>query len=177
MQLEANESQYFIGIGLPKKENAFFSQLKLEFSGVEQLSSPPHITLKPPFFHQNENYLIEKLTAFAKTQDLFEVKLTKVGSFIHRKNATVYLAPEKTFELKKLERALSAAFPWLPPEANFVPHLTLAQRIQHEQVAIVKRQLRDLKLEIALLVKGITLYKKVKTINWATLYSADFNKS
>lgn len=166
MKLEAHETQFFIGLSLPTKENAFFSEIKRTLSQVEHLSSPPHITLKPPFFMRNERYILEKLAAFARRQRPFTITLEHVGSFTHKKSATVYLAPTKSEDIKKLERGLTEAFPRFSPEQNFTPHLTLAHRIKSTRVAEVKTQLREMKLSLQLDVHTITLFSKKDQESW-----------
>lgn len=169
MQLEPTEYCYFIGIGLPPNEDRFFSALKATYSRTEELSSPPHITIKPPFFHRNESFIVEKLTACCSTIDAFEVKISLVGSFAHKRNSTVFLAPQKTFELKKLERRISEAFSFLPPEPDYHPHLTIGQRIPHAEVSQVKAQLRAQKVALHLLVKNVTLYRRKNNEVWSSV--------
>ncbi len=169
MQLEQREYCYFIGIGLPPIEDRFFSALKATYSRVEELSSPPHITIKPPFFHRNESYIIERLTACCLKVDAFAVNISLVGSFGHQRNSTVFLAPEKTFELKKLERKISDAFSFLPPNPDYHPHLTIGQRIPHADVSSVKAQLRAQSITLQLLVKSVTLYRRSDHQGWIPL--------
>lgn len=166
MQLESTEYCYFIGIGLPPKEDRFFSALKANYSKVEELSSPPHITIKPPFFHRNESYIVEKLTACCSQVEAFDVKISLVGSFAHQRNTTVFLAPQKTSDLKKLERQISKAFSFLPPDPDYHPHLTIGQRVPHEEVQTVKAQLRAQEISLTLAVRSVTLFRKAQQQAW-----------
>ncbi len=171
MQLEPTEYCYFIGIGLPPNEDRFFSALKATYSRLDEISSPPHITIKPPFFHRNESYIREKLTACCSTIDSFEVKISLVGSFAHKRNSTVFLAPQKTAELKRLERRISDTFSFLPPEPDYHPHLTIGQRIPHAEVSQVKAQLRFQEISLQLLVTSVTSYRRKKSETWSPVVS------
>lgn len=166
MKLEPTEHYYFIGIGLPSKEDRLFSALKASYSRVETLSSPPHITLKPPFFHRNESYIIEKLTSCCAQVEEFEINVSLVGSFAHKRNSTLFLAPTKTSDLKKLERQISTAFSFLPPDPDFHPHLTIGQRVPHQEVQQLKAQLRAQALKLKLRVETVTLFRKKGNQPW-----------
>src|SRR5688500_8938673 len=149
--------EYFIGIGLPKKETEFFTQLRLQLEGKNHVSSPPHITLKPPFVYHFEKPLTEQLEKWAKRQTSFTATFKKIGSFTQKKNSTLFLSPERGKEFHQLEYDLSDRIRFIPKESNYIPHLTLANRIEHEKIKPLKQIVRDLDLVLQLQVNQITL--------------------
>lgn len=58
--------QYFVGIGLPEKEEKIVARLKEEFGSRRGRTTPAHLTLIPPFFDQDETRLVKKLEQWAK---------------------------------------------------------------------------------------------------------------
>ncbi len=173
---EPGEYQYFLGIGLPSKENRFFSTLKKHFHPQHHLSSPPHITIKPPFLYPNETVLISKLTKWAKLQTPFQVAFQKIGVFYHEKYATIFLSPNKTQAFKMLESGLTDKITFLPRIKNFYPHLTIANRVPLKQVDQIKHQLRSLNIKLKLKIKSITLYRRQLKQAWQAYKVFDFKK-
>ena len=173
---EPGEYQYFLGIGLPHKDDRFFSALKQYFHPRHHLSSPPHITIKPPFLYPNEPVLISKLTAWAKLQTPFQVTFQKIGVFYHKKYATVFLSPNKTQALKMLESSLTEKIALLPKTKNFYPHLTIANRAPLDQVDQIKHQLRGLNIKLKLKIESITLYRRQFKQSWQVYKVFDFKK-
>jgi len=158
--------RYFLGIGLPELENSFFSELKTLYHPEKTLSSPPHITLKPPFLMPNRSYMLEKLAKIARYQEPFELVFDKIGSFKQLKYGTVFLEPETSEKLKQIEISLSTEIHYLPKTRNFHPHLTLAQRVPHHDLAQVKSELRDLNLKVKLKIEALTLYQQSESGEW-----------
>lgn len=158
--------EYFIGVGLPKQETEFFTQLRLQLEGKDRVSSPPHITLKPPFIYHFEKPLTEQLEKWAKKQQPFTATFKKIGSFKQKKYSTLFLSPERGKEFHYLEHDLSDRIRFLPKESNYVPHLTLANRIDHEKIAHIKDIVRDMELVFQMQVDSITLYHHQRTQPW-----------
>lgn len=158
--------RYFLGIGVPEPENSFLTELKELYHPENRLSSPPHITLKPPFLMPNRSYMLEKLAKIARYKRPFELVLEKVGSFTQPKYGTVFLEPKSGEELKVLESMLTREIHYLPKNRNFHPHLTLAQKVQHDNLAQVKSELRDLNLKLKLLVNSVVLYQQSESGQW-----------
>ncbi len=151
---------YFIGIGLPTKENKYMSYVKKLFHPKSKLTSPPHITLIPPFYYQNDKELKEKLIAWGKSQEEIRVTFKWVGSFKQRKYGTVFLAPVKGEEIKKIASSLLKNFSFMKIKGQFIPHLTLAQRVGLDNTNEVKKQIRDMKIEVELRVNSVILYQQ-----------------
>lgn len=167
--------KYFIAVGLDQPERDFFSEIKRRYHPHHRLSSPPHITLKPPFRMPNKSYLLEKLQKVANNERSFSVKLNMIGSFYQPKYGTVFLEPQKTKELKQLEQHLSAEIAFLPNSNNFYPHLTLAQRVDHDKINDVKSELRALNLKLKIKVDSIELFAfDEDTGSWSLTHSFSF---
>lgn len=168
-------TRYFIAIGLDEPERSFFTEIKRRYHPHHHLSSPPHITLKPPFKMPNKSYLLEKLQKVANHETSFTLKMDMIGSFHQPKYATVFLEPQKTKKLKQLERHLSSEIAFLPNVSNFYPHLTLAQRVEHDDLQEVKSQLRALNLKLKLKVDSLELYTQDEaTKQWELEQSFSF---
>lgn len=161
------ELEYFIGVGLPKKETQFFTELRLRLEGNDHVSSPPHITLKPPFTYHFEKPLTEQLAKWAKKQQPFTATFKKIGSFKQKKYSTLFLSPERGEEFRDLENNLSDLIRFIPKEVNYVPHLTLANRLDHGKIGALKQLVRDLDLVLQLHVDQITLYRHRRFEPWA----------
>lgn len=161
-----SEIEYFIGLGLPRQESDLLAKIRRELEGRAVLSSPPHVTIKPPFVYHFARALDQQLASFAKDQQGFEVRFEKVASFAHRKYGTVYLAPEKGEDLRKLEQDLSKRIKYLPEQSQFIPHLTVANRIDLDRLEEVKKQVRSLGLKLKLKVNNLTLYEHERFGAW-----------
>jgi 2'-5' RNA ligase len=170
-------AQYFIGIGLPKKEDKLFSFLKEQFHPKNNLSSPAHITLIPPFFYENESGLVLELESWAKKQTKFESNFEKIGSFNQSKYGTVFLAPDESKNFKKIYFGLIEVLPSLTKKYrnNFVPHLTIANRAPLDQMKNIETQLRNMQIKLKLKVKGVSLYKRTAGRSWSKYMEFNFS--
>jgi 2'-5' RNA ligase len=153
-------TRYFLGIAIPEPENALLAEVRRRYHPEHRLTSPPHITLKPPFQMPNRRYLQEKLAKVARYTDPFSVSFELIGSWRQPKYGTVFLEARQSEKLKQLERSLSANIAFLPANPNFHPHLTLAQRVPHEQLMNTKKELRALGLALTVSVSAITLFQQ-----------------
>ena len=151
-------SRYFIGLSLPDKEEAVFNHLKRTFHPHHRLTSPAHITLVPPFYWTNHQLLISQLAKLASQFQPFTAKFTRISSFKQLKYGTVFLAPNQTAPFKHLALTLQQAILGQVDRGEFKPHLTLAQKIPHDQLALVKQQIREMNLSLKLKVNQLTLF-------------------
>lgn len=158
--------EYFLGISFPKKETILLTEIRQLLENSQNLSSPPHITVKRPFIYHFEKPLLEQLAKWAKRQLPFPTTFEKVGSFQHRKYGTVFLSPERAESFRLLEQDLSQAIRFLPHETNYAPHLTLANKISHEELEAVKQKSRALKLSLKFVVENITLFEHQRFQPW-----------
>lgn len=159
-------TRYFLGIALSEPENAFFSEIRRLYHPEHKLTSPPHVTLKPPFLMPNRHYLLEKLAKVARYTEPFTLDFNLIGSFRQPKYGTVFLEPRTSEKLKSIERTLSENIAFLPNNKTFYPHLTLAQRVPHEKLKQTKQELRALKPEIQLAINHIALYRQEESGEW-----------
>lgn len=158
--------RYFIAIGIPEPENTFLAQIRELYHPQHHLTSPPHITLKPPFQMPNRSYLLEKLAKVARYLEPFTVKLDMIGSFRQPKYGTIFLEPQKGEQIKQIERTLSENIAFLPTGRTFYPHLTLAQQVKHDDMKKVKHQLRALNIGLKLKVDALVLYVQNEDGQW-----------
>lgn len=160
--------RYFIGIGLPSPWQENLDKIKRSYHPQHRLTSPAHITLKPPFWYPDNNTqsLTAQLTKWGAHRRPFEVKLEHVGSFKKRDYAVVFLHPRKGAKLKRLDYTLDEEVSFLPENDQFVPHLTLAQRVRKEKLGEVKKEIKRLNLKLKFKVDKITLFILEKGESW-----------
>ncbi len=160
--------RYFIGIGLPSPWQENLNKIKRSYHPQHRMTSPAHITLKPPFWYPDNNTqsLTAQLAKWSARRRLFEVKLEYVGSFEKRDYGVVFVHPRKGGKLKRLDYTLDEEVRFLPENKQFVPHLTLAQRVRKAKLGEVKREIRKLNLKLEFEVNKITLYILKKGESW-----------
>lgn len=177
--MQTKKFQYFIGIGLPEKESEFFDYLKKQFHPNGNLSSPAHITIIPPFFHDNEIKLLKRLDLLSKKINIFKVLFEKVDCFRQSKYGTVYLAPDKDDGFQKIFNEIFVLFPHLPKKRgdNFIPHLTIANRTPLDELELTKNKLELMQIKLVLKVKSIILFRRISNSNWEKFKEIDFKKN
>lgn len=168
--------RYFIGVGLPSPWQENLNKIKRSYHPQHRLTSPAHITLKRPFWIPNNNTqrLTAQLAKWGRKRRPFGVTLEKIGSFKKRDYAVVFLHPDKGRHLKKLDYTLDEAVDFLPENKQFIPHLTLAQRVRKKKLRKVKRQLRELDLKIEFEVSKIQVYKLDPGGSWEEWRGIEF---
>jgi 2'-5' RNA ligase len=160
------ELEYFLGISLTKEETTLLTKIRQQLEDRDHLSSPPHITVKPPFMYHFEKPLLEQLSKWAKRQKTFPVEFKKIGSFKHPKYDTVFLAPERARLLRKVEQDLTQSIRFLSKAENYTPHLTIANKIAHESLEDVKQKIRSLDLSFEIVIDNITLFEHQRSKPW-----------
>ena len=150
--------RYFLGVGLPLREREVLGDLKRRLHPKKRLTSPPHVTLVPPFGWQNEQALLEKLGKLVVGLVKFEARFAKVGSFHQRKYGTVFLVPERGRGFRKLASLLYQKV-LRENLGEYVPHLTVAQKVKIEDLQKIKRRVREMGIELRLQVDRLVLYK------------------
>lgn len=111
---------------------------------------PPHLTLKEAFEADDETIyeLVTELKHIANDTDPFKLRINKVSTFAPVTN-TIYLKVEQTQQLLDLfEKMQQGKFP-KNMEYNFVPHITIAQKLSHDEYSDVfgSLQMKDIQLE------------------------------
>ncbi len=150
---------YFLGISLPLKAEAVFNHLKKNFHPHHRLTSPAHITLVSPFNWPNQTTLNGQLQKTAATFSPFLATFQKIGSFKQLKYGTVFLQPNKQEPFKALARTLQPIFNPEDLSKDYLAHLTLAQKVPHQNLNQVKHRLRQMHLQLDLQVKSLTLFQ------------------
>jgi 2'-5' RNA ligase len=130
-------SLYFIAIlpnqELQKEVTELKKYMAANFQSKAALSSPPHITLYPPFREKEENEMkiINSLSDFATSQNQFELKLNGFGCF---KPRTIFIKPEENDQMNVMQsnliQHLKATINLSDPqnEKPYHPHMTIATR-------------------------------------------------
>jgi 2'-5' RNA ligase len=108
----------------------------------------PHITLKEPFEATEEELQdqISYISSVAQNINPFSIKINKVGSF-HPVNNAIYLKVNEAEELKSLHDQLYSGPLDHQQPYNFVPHLTLGQKLSDEEHSDVLERLRMIDIE------------------------------
>lgn len=111
---------------------------------------PPHLTLKEAFEANDDTIemLITELKHIANETDSFKINVNKVSTFSPVTN-TIYLKVEPIQELIDLSEKMQAGkFP-KNMEYNFVPHITIAQDLSHDEYSDVygSMQMKDIQFE------------------------------
>ena len=129
---------YFIALLPPAEIQEQITKIKQYFAdnyaSSHALTSPPHITLQPPFrwLPSEIPILEEDLSQFALTAAPVPVSLDGFGAFPPR---VIYVRPQKTPELMEVQRALAAYLETnlglvdeKEKQRAFSPHITVAFR-------------------------------------------------
>lgn len=103
---------------------------------------PPHLTLKSAFEATEEEIkeIAEKIYTIARNFGPVDIKINKVGSF-KPVNNVIYLKVDTPEELEKLRNELCTAFQE-EQEYNFVPHITIGQKMSDDEHSDVYGSLR-----------------------------------
>lgn len=166
MEPHPSTYEYFLGLSLPEPENTFFASLKQEFQNGKPLSSPPHVTLMPPFEFPNFQRLDGLVARFARHQKPFTSTLDLVGTFRQKRHGTVFLAPKKGEPFKTLVNGLNDFLIELEPVENFHPHLTVGHRVPLEELETKKDHLRAMNLKLKWHITSLTLYRRIPGEHW-----------
>ncbi len=156
--LHSSFTKYFIGLTLPEPENRLITKIKIKYHPHKRLTSPPHITLIPPFLMPNQAYLNEKLVKLTQNLTPFTTELNMIGSWRQLKYGTVFLETKKSEPIKQIVRLLEENIAFLPKQNGFYPHLTVAQRVPLDQLKQTKNEIRALNLKLKMIVDSLTLF-------------------
>ncbi|HLF34598.1 MAG TPA: 2'-5' RNA ligase family protein [Cyclobacteriaceae bacterium] len=177
---------YFIGLLPPPEIREEITRLKEyfreNFGITHALKSPPHITLAPPFNHDesNEKFLISQLDQFSGNEPGFPVVLENFGAFVPR---VIYVDVVKNASLENLylrtTDMLSAQLGF-PPDKNagrpYNPHVTVAFKdLLKQQFREAWPEFSDKKIRYEFHAGGITLLKHSGK-QWEILHTAAFKK-
>lgn len=175
-------SLYFVAVEpqteLITKIREIQEDFALRFFSKKAANNFPHITLIPPFSHDEENEG-EVIGHFQKTEinsDPFYVGLQRFGSFSHSKNPVIYIKPQLSSELLQLHESFEKSMQRFSFVRNFNPHITVAYRdltVENFQKAWTEYQHKDFCGEF--LISTVGLYKH-SARKWQLLSSRAIKK-
>ncbi|MBT2688301.1 YjcG family protein [Bacillus sp. ISL-47] len=104
---------------------------------------PPHVTLRSGFEASEEEIkvLTETLHGIAIKHQPFQINASKISSF-QPVNNVIYFKIEPTSQLEELHRELNDNIAAEGPEYNFVPHITIGQKLSNDEHSDVYGSLR-----------------------------------
>lgn len=162
-------SLYFIAITpddvVSKEVVALKNHMASTYSSRAALTSPPHITLYPPFKmdSEKENAIINSINDFVKEKKSFSFKLNGFGCF---KPRVIFINPEKSNELNMLQQQLllhlktSINLYDSQNERTYHPHMTIATRdLQKEYFFKAWDEFQNKKFNATFNVDSIVLLK------------------
>lgn len=113
-------------------------------------SIPPHLTLKESFEADDESIaeLVTELRHIANETDPFTIQINKVSTFAPVTN-TIYLKVEPIQELYDLYEKMHSGKFQKNMEYSFVPHITIAQKLSHDEYSDVfgSLQMKDIQIK------------------------------
>ncbi|SER62254.1 YjcG family protein [Psychrobacillus sp. OK032] len=130
----------------------------------------PHMTVKG-VFEANENEIkeiAENITLIAKEHKPFTLKTSKVSSFAPVTNA-IYFKVEPTEELMSLHKDLNAIGFNAEENYAFVPHITIAQKLNASEHDDIYPQLKMIGAEFEEQIDRIHLLYQLEDGSW-TVY-------
>ncbi|WP_026583748.1 YjcG family protein [Bacillus sp. J33] len=104
---------------------------------------PPHVTLRAGFEASEDEIkeITETLHGIAKKHQPIQINATKISSF-QPVNNVIYFKIEPTSQLEELHRELNDNITGEAPEYNFVPHITIGQKLSNDEHSDVYGSLR-----------------------------------
>ncbi|MGC4375455.1 2'-5' RNA ligase family protein [Fictibacillus sp. Mic-4] len=126
-----------------------------------------HITLKESFDASDSEIdnIVDYIERITKNVPPFEITIEKVGSF-HPVNNVIYLKVNDGHDLRALHDAFYSGPLENEERYNFVPHLTLAQKLSDIEHADVLERLKMLDIRHQEVVESIHLLRKSEKGNW-----------
>ncbi|WP_088049792.1 YjcG family protein [Virgibacillus dakarensis] len=138
---------------------------------------PPHLTLKEAFEADDDELetLITELKIIANETEPFKININKVSTFAPVTN-TIYLKVEPIQELIDLhEKMQSGKFP-KNEEYSFVPHITIAQKLKHDEYSDIFGSLKMKSFQIEDTVDRFQLLYQLDNGSWTVYESFVFGK-
>ncbi|GGP14485.1 YjcG family protein [Oceanobacillus neutriphilus] len=131
---------------------------------------PPHITLKYPFETNSDEIdeVVQALHKIAGSVDPFYIHINKVSTFEPVTN-TIYLKVEPIEQLKMLNEQLQQGIFENNQDHSFVPHITIAQDLVHDEFRDVVGRLKMEGFEIKDYIDRFQLLYELENGSW-TVY-------
>lgn len=130
---------------------------------------PPHITLTSPFEKEDANIqeLSQQIRQTVQDYNPFDIKIVKFSSF-KPVNNVIYLKVEASNEIVKLHEAFNSLLS-TQSEYNFVPHVTVGQKLSNDEFSDVYGSLRMQEINHSETVDRIHLLYQLENGSW-TVY-------
>lgn len=127
---------------------------------------PPHLTLKSPFEATEDEIkeVANKIYTVARNFGPVQLKIKKIGSF-KPVNNVIYLKVDSPEELEKLHTELNASFEGTQ-EYNFVPHITIGQKLSDDEHSDVYGSLRMTEVNFDETADRIHLLYQLENGSW-----------
>lgn len=131
---------------------------------------PPHITLKYSFEVNPERVdeVVQELRKIARQTEPFYIHINKVSTFEPITN-TIYLKVEPIEQLKTLNEQLQEGVLEDNQNFSFVPHITIAQDLEHDEFSDIVGRLKMEGFEIKDFIDRFQLLYELDNGSW-TVY-------
>jgi len=177
-----SSGMYYMAVVAPEEVNGkvkkFKEFMKERFGCTVALKSPAHITLIPPFWHDDtdEEKMKEWLNGFSKSKTEFPLELDGFSSFPPR---VLFVKVKSSDALESLKGQLEdylidhSNLPVKKETRSFHPHITIANRdLMKRDYLPAWEHFRNMKYSANFTVKNLSLLKHNGT-NWEIIYTAD----
>jgi len=176
-----SSGMYYMAVVAPEEVNSkvkkFKEFMKERFGCTVALKSPAHITLIPPFWHDDtdEEKMKEWLKEFSKGKTEFPLELDGFSSFPPR---VLFVKVKPSDPLEKLKGQLEeylidhSNLPVKKETRSFHPHITIANRdLMKRDYLPAWEHFKNMKYSANFTVKDLSLLKHNGT-NWEIIYTA-----
>ncbi len=138
---------------------------------------PPHITLKETFELGNQplKNMIDQLKKIAIEMEPFSIEIKKISSFAPVSN-TIYLKVEPNESLTTLHEQLHEGILFHERHHSFVPHITIAQDLAHDEYSDVLGTLQMTDIQFNEQVDRFQLLYQLENESWTVYETFVFGK-
>ncbi|WP_188455665.1 YjcG family protein [Virgibacillus oceani] len=138
---------------------------------------PPHITLKDAFEADNDQIqeMVTELKLIANEFEPFKINVNKVSTFAPVTN-TIYLKVEAIQQLIDLHEKMQQGKFSNNQEFSFVPHITLAQKLSHDEYSDVFGSLKMKDTQYEDTVDRFQLLYQLENGSWTVYETFVFGK-
>lgn len=129
---------------------------------------PPHITLlkKIELTDEEVESTAQKLDEISANVAPFTAHLHKVSHFFPV-TPTVYLAVEDPKPFEQLHQLLLSVFPHHKPEFDFIPHLTIGQKMEEQELHDIYGRLRMMDFGLTSKIDRFHLMYQLENESWS----------
>lgn len=134
---------------------------------------PPHITLKERFYLDQSkiNEVSQELEQLANKMNPFTIEITKIKHF-HPTSPTLYLAIEQGSSLlTELHNQIEGLFNSGKMPYDYIPHLTIGQKMDEEELHDVYSSLRLKRFQLSSVIDRFHLMYQLENRSW-TIYQS-----